>query len=159
LTAGALRVSPSLLKAMADAAEAAWPHECCGLVVGHGNLARRLVASANLSPSPATRFEIDPALRLRLQRDLRSTGESVIGLHHSHPGGPARPSAHDLAGAWEPGLVWLITAVLDGQAVQTAAFRLSPQADRFEPLDLIDDRAGPDPDRAPQAWATPMESA
>ncbi|WP_439814224.1 M67 family metallopeptidase [Zavarzinia sp. CC-PAN008] len=151
-----LRVSPGLLRAMADAAEAAFPNESCGLILGCAGptpLAQCLVPSPNLSPEPRTQFEIDPALRLRLQRELRGTGQALLGIHHSHPAGAARPSARDLAGAWEPGLLWLITAVIDGQAVQTAAFRLGRQADRFEELVLCDDRAGPDPVRATPAWA------
>jgi len=69
------------------------------------------------------RFEVDPALRLRLQRELRASNERIVGLFHSHPDGAAAPSAHDLACAWEPDLVWLITATGRDAAGPTAAFR------------------------------------
>jgi proteasome lid subunit RPN8/RPN11 len=80
------------------------------------------------------RFEIDPRLRLRLQKELRPGPEAVIGVFHSHPDGPAQPSDTDLENAWEPELIWLITAVVAGQATQTTAHRLVDQASRFEQL-------------------------
>lgn len=103
----------ALARAMARLAAAAWPREACGLLVGQAAGAEVIVTG--LAPSrnraaAADAFEIDTALRLALQRRLRREGEAVIGVWHSHPAGPAMPSARDAAGAWEAGLIWLITA-------------------------------------------------
>lgn len=121
-----VRIPLAGLKAIADAAEEAYPAECCGLLVGarerRGFHIRRVVPSRNVAPPGVRdRFEIDPSLRLRLQRTLRESDDAVIGLYHSHPDATARPSAVDRACAWEPELVWLITAVVAGQAVATTA--------------------------------------
>ena len=117
-----IAIDPPVLEAVVAAAEASYPDEACGLLVGRWSAAghcrlRRAVPSANLAPDPSVAFEIDPALRLDLQRRLRGGGQRVVGLYHSHPDGPARPSARDLARAWEPGLLWLITSVPAGKAV------------------------------------------
>ncbi len=131
---------PGALKRVVDLAEAAYPSEACGLIVGRradgGVRVTRIEPSPNLARAPDHRFEIDTALRLRLQRELREGGNEIIGLYHSHPDGATEPSATDLAQAWEPALVWLIVAVADGQAIQVAAHRLAPEGGRFEALAL-----------------------
>ena len=138
---------PAHLKAVADHAESAYPAECCGLLVGSADGAgawrvRRVVASRNLAPADrCDRFEIDPALYLDLQRQLRGSGEGILGIYHSHPDGAPAPSATDLESAWEPGLVWLIVAVRQGRAAGAAAHLLveTDEATRFEEVEV---RAG-----------------
>ena len=129
------------LRQIADAAEAAYPKECCGLLVGrHGDgdalEVREIHPSANLAPCGHDRFEVDPKLILDLQRHLRDGPDQVIGLYHSHPDHPARPSKTDLEGAWQPELVWLIVAVERGRAIHTTAHRLVADGSRFEEITL-----------------------
>lgn len=148
-----IAISPAHLKAIADAAEAAYPEECCGVLVGEGEAGRwrvnRVVASANVTEGdPRRRFEIDPRVLLELHRSLRDGAERVIGVYHSHPDHPARPSATDRERAWEPGLVWLITSVAAGRATQTSAHVVADEGGRFEEIRLgtLDD---PDAEAAP----------
>ncbi len=129
------------LNQIADAAEAAYPEECCGLLIGEGGAGSwrlgRVVASANVAEGDRRRiFEVDPRLLLTLQRELRGTAQRVIGVYHSHPDGPPEPSAADLDRAWEPGLVWLITSVRDGRAAGTAAHVLAEDGARFDEVVL-----------------------
>ncbi len=130
------------LKEIADAAEAAYPAECCGLLVGrtrpNGDIeVARVVASRNLAGEGAgDRFEVDPQVRIDLQRELEGRRERIVGLFHSHPDHPARPSPRDLENALEPELVWLITSVVDGRAVHTTAHVLDPEARRFREIEL-----------------------
>lgn len=121
------------LRAVSDAAEAAYPEEACGLLVGRripGGHARvtRVEAAANVAADRRTGFEVDPGLRIGLERELRETDQAIVGHYHSHPDGPARPSATDLAKAFEPDLIWLIVAVVRRQASQVLAF--TPRLDR-----------------------------
>ena len=134
-----LLIARQQLKQIADAAEAAYPVECCGLLIGTGRRdlrVTRVVASPNLAAGRNDRFEVDPALRLRLMRELGDGPERLIGHYHSHPDHPAEPSAIDLAMAFEPELVWLIVAVEAGQAIQMAAHRPDPAGRRFRPVRL-----------------------
>jgi proteasome lid subunit RPN8/RPN11 len=150
-------LGPGHLKQIIDSAEAAYPAECCGLLVGlepdpGSDVWRvtRVEPSENLAPEGRNdRFEVDPRLRLRLQRELRDGPNTLIGVYHSHPGGPAQPSATDLESAWEPNLIWLITAVSEGQAIQTTAHRLVDQASRFEVIELRTVDWHADPSRPP----------
>ena len=127
--------SPDLAAVENQAASAA-PSEACGLLEGTTHEGRctviRVHPSQNVAPDPARRFEVDPRLLLRLQKDLRGRSTGVIGIYHSHPRGSAAPSATDLAMAWQPELVWVITAL--GPPVRTAAFRLT--GDAIEQIDI-----------------------
>lgn len=110
--------------------ERRYPEESCGLLVGRRHPGGSVEvaeahAGANVAPEErGRRFEIDPALRFHLLRALSGRPETIVGHYHSHPDRPAVPSAHDRAMAFEPDLVWLITAIVGGRAVETAAFRI-----------------------------------
>ena len=135
-------VPRATLRAIEVAAEAAWPRECCGLLVGvrAGGTVEitRAAPSPNRSPSPNVAFEIDPEVWLKLTRTLGDGPEAVVGLYHSHPGGPAEPSLRDIAAAWGPDLIWIISAVARGKLAKTAAFRLAEEGGKrhFEPVGL-----------------------
>jgi len=108
-------------------ARAAFPEECCGLLLGLPAAEVLTVTRAhptrNLAADRRRTFEVDFAERLKLQRELAGAPEDVVGMYHSHPGAPARPSAADLAQAWEPGWLWLIAAVDETAVTDLAAYR------------------------------------
>lgn len=131
-----------LLRKVTAAAEAAYPRECCGLLIGRGGagagapvLVTRVEESRNVAEGDtAHRFEVDPKLRLDLMRELRGGSDRIVGLFHSHPDHPTRPSERDLAMAWEPELIWVIVSVRRGRAVATSAHRINESAHRFEEI-------------------------
>ncbi len=115
------------LGAVVEAAEAGYPEEACGLLVGRvrpGGARRvsRVEAAENVAADRRITFAVDAGLRIGLERELRGGPDRVIGHFHSHPDGPAYPSATDLARAFETDLVWLIVSVVCGQASQTRAY-------------------------------------
>jgi proteasome lid subunit RPN8/RPN11 len=126
-------ILPAALRAQLLAeAKTAFPAECCGLLGGvrdgEGVGVTALHPSANLSSTPNTAFEIDPALHFRLLRGLRGTGREVVGCYHSHPTGKALPSPRDRANGCEDGFVWVIIATSVNDAL--AAFH----GPLFQPL-------------------------
>ena len=142
MSATRVTLTRAQLAAIERAAEAAYPEEACGLLVGRaapGEAYRvnAVEASANVAEPPRTRrFEVDPKLRLRLERALRDDPDSVIGVYHSHPNGAAEPSQTDVSMIFEPDMIWLITAVADGRAGATTAWRPSEDGAAFRPLGL-----------------------
>ena len=144
-----LVMSRDHLKQIEQAAERAYPREGCGFLVGrtetrpgtHHWIVERVVESENLAPSDRRdRFEVDFRLRLGLQKQVRDSGRAVIGIYHSHPDGWARPSAVDLQHAWEPDLLWVITAVPKGRAGETTAHVLHADCSAFSeiPIRLVE---------------------
>ncbi len=165
-----MRIALEALRQLVEAAEAAYPGECCGLLVGRqlpsGVIeAIRAHPSANLGKK-ADRFEIDPRLWVDLARALGRGPTKVVGLYHSHPDGPAQPSAVDLDSAWGEELVWLIVSVAGnpdapagaaraGQAIQVTAHILDHDGRQFRELPLRTTDWAPypvrlDPDKPPE---------
>ncbi|MFM7377087.1 MAG: Mov34/MPN/PAD-1 family protein [Erythrobacter sp.] len=104
------------LAAMRGHAAAALPCEACGILLGEGARITEARPAANLAPSPQTHFEIAPQALIYAHRAARGGGAQVIGYYHSHPLGPAAPSATDRASANGDGAVWAIIAPNDPEA-------------------------------------------
>ena len=109
------------------------PAECCGLLVGHYKGATVEITaihkSENLATDKLSGFEVDFRLRLRLEEELISGPDQIIGHYHSHPNGNSKPSGKDLAHAAEPGHIWLILAVDGVGAVDLSTWLMSRSAD------------------------------
>jgi proteasome lid subunit RPN8/RPN11 len=84
------------------------PDECCGILLGDGDLVEEARAASNVAAEPRSRFEIDPQALLDAHRAARSGGPPVLGYYHSHPGGSDQPSTIDRAQAAHDGSVWAI---------------------------------------------------
>ena len=99
-----------------------YPFEICGLLVGSSQISGWDVVSVrqveNLNKERASdRFELDPAGYQLVDRELRGSGTEIIGVFHSHPDCPAKPSPTDLNSAWE-GFVYPIVSVCEGQVAE-----------------------------------------
>jgi proteasome lid subunit RPN8/RPN11 len=115
-----IRIAASLLDEMIAHARTESPRECCGLLVGNASEIVERVATRNVDPSP-NRFQVDPRDHIELNRQLRGTERHVVGVYHSHPHGPATPSASDVAEALYAEFVHVIVS-LDGAAPSVRAF-------------------------------------
>ena len=103
-----IRVSrPAFDDLLAEAARAA-PEECCGILLGREGAIDETRPTRNLALDPRRRFEIDPQALVDAHRAARAGGPQVVGYFHSHPDGPAEPSATDRAHATGDGRVWAI---------------------------------------------------
>ena len=114
-----------------DWAQAGYPFEACGLLIGHqspGDVwVERVTRARNLNRERARdRYELDPKDFLGADRAAEKAGLEVIGVWHSHPDHPARPSPTDHANAW-PGWSYLIVAVTDGKVTDIRSWRLEKE--------------------------------
>lgn len=131
-------VFPAPLVAQVSAhAEAAYPEECCGVLVGTprngGEPARivRVVEAENAAPDERRRrYSIAPELLFAVHREVRGTELDVVGYYHSHPGRPAEPSPYDLEHAL-PGASYLIVGLDAGCAAEIRCFRLGNDGKAF----------------------------
>lgn len=136
---------PSLLRRIVDLAEAAYPEECCGLLIGRFRAPDRIAVShiaesPNVTKGdPRRNFEVDPQIRFDTERGLRGKPEHIIGFYHSHPDHRAQPSLTDLCRVFENDMVWLITSVIDAQAVLTTAHVPDADGRQFRPIPLRTD--------------------
>jgi proteasome lid subunit RPN8/RPN11 len=91
----------------------AFPEEACGLLLGRDGCIQQIISTQNVHPTPRTHFEIDPQALVDAHRAARRGGAEVVGYYHSHPSGPAQPSATDQAMATGDGRVWAIAGAGD----------------------------------------------
>lgn len=103
-----LAVARSVIETLLAEASRTAPNECCGLLFGGEHRIECALPARNVHPSPRTHFEIDPAALIAAHKAEREGGPPVAGYYHSHPTGPAVPSATDCASASGDARVWAI---------------------------------------------------
>lgn len=117
-----LRLPRALSDELCAEATATPEREVCGLLGGRGELATTRYSLPNVDPDPATGFFIDPRAQLHAMRRMREAGETLLGIYHSHPRGPAEPSARDRALAGYPGVAYLIVSLAKHEAPTLRGF-------------------------------------
>jgi proteasome lid subunit RPN8/RPN11 len=133
-----LKLSQSAYVSLRQHGEETYPHECCGVLLGHfddngSRTVSRIARCGNTrEDSPHNRYHIDPKELIRIQREGRERGEDIVGFYHSHPDHPAQWSPTDLAEAHWFGCSYVITSVEKGVATITNSFELvgSDEADK-----------------------------
>ena len=105
-------VLPShLIEQMLAQACASPQAEICGLVTARNGHPSRCIAVRNVAPQPQRLFSMDPQQQIDAMRSMREQGEQLYGIYHSHPQGPAEPSATDLAQAAYPEALYFIVSL------------------------------------------------
>lgn len=112
-----------------------YPAEVCGLLIGciRGDdwIVDEAKAVENLNRSRAhDRFELDPDAYRKIDRTLKGSGRAIIGVYHSHPDCPAKPSPTDLAAAW-PGYAYIIASVSSSGVTDLSCWALCEEESRF----------------------------
>src|SRR5690554_2802929 len=103
-----IEITLAALDTLRAEARKAAPLECCGILLGAAGRIDHAVPAANIAADPRTRFEIEPGALIAAYRAERAGGPKVAGFYHSHPDGPAAPSAIDRAMAAGDGRIWAI---------------------------------------------------
>jgi proteasome lid subunit RPN8/RPN11 len=124
--------------------ERTYPHECCGVLLGHTkgdtNAVLAIVEAGNTRTDSAhNRYHIAPAELIKIQREARKQSYDIVGFYHSHPDHPAQWSPTDFAEAHWLGCSYIITRVVGkngpAKSEDTNAFHLtgtSEEDKRFE---------------------------
>ncbi len=124
-----LKLTQADYEALRHHGEETYPHECCGIMLGHagadGNEVVELMRAGNTRTDSAhNRYHIAPQELIQAQRECRKKGLDIVGFYHSHPDHPAQWSTTDFAEAHWFGCSYVITAVAQGKAEVTNAFLL-----------------------------------
>jgi cysteine synthase B len=112
-----------------------YPHEVCGLLAGRIEQNRKMVTRVflckNINQERARdRFEIDSRQYLTITDDLAGD-EAIIGIYHSHPDHPSRPSPTDLSRAF-PVYSYLIVATIGPTVSSARSWALNEDKGIFE---------------------------
>ena len=131
-----MRTSDEVLNEIRRHGEETYPEECCGFLLGRLIAGEHEVIQARRSVNRnedrrADRYIIAPEDYVAADREARSQGLDIVGMYHSHPDHPARPSATDLAQATFPGYTYVIVSVNNGSASDLTAWTLAPDRTEF----------------------------
>jgi proteasome lid subunit RPN8/RPN11 len=123
---------------------AAYPNECCGILIGKEKDGRRVVE--RLAPMKNVfdpgeryhRFTIDPLAQIEAEKSADEAGQVVLGYYHSHPDHPARPSEYDRTHV-PPWSFYshIIVAIEKGRPAEMTAWCMNEDTEQFASLELV----------------------
>jgi proteasome lid subunit RPN8/RPN11 len=117
--------------------EAAYPEEGAGFLLGSDDGKQRHVVqifvteNAREDEARHNRYLVTPQEYLQAEIASEMLGLSLIGVFHSHPDHPNRPSEFDREWA-QPFFSYIITSVNEGKAVESRSWRLAEDRSEFE---------------------------
>lgn len=107
-----VKIHKSAYNGMIADSEQGYPYEVCGVMIGKDNLISHFIKCKNLVNEDAIqtewkqdkkldksrlrdRFELDPKDFMKADDWARENGLEILGIYHSHPDHPSRPSETD----------------------------------------------------------------
>ncbi len=141
-----LAVTSAVDQAIRRHGQDAYPHECCGALVGRDDRVIDVVALPNTTEEgPRRRFLVRPSDYRFAEARAAELGGELLGFYHSHPDHPARPSQYDLEHAW-PTFAYIIVSVAAGAAGDMTVWYLKDDRSSFEEGSLhYGENSHPDP--------------
>ena len=131
-----LKISSELLDGIRSHGRSTYPEECCGLLLGEAEgtakSVRDLRAMRNTrEDSPKNRYLIDPRELLDAEREARARKLDIVGVYHSHPDHPARPSEFDREHAF-PWYSYIVVRVAVGEPGELTSWVLRDDRSAFD---------------------------
>jgi proteasome lid subunit RPN8/RPN11 len=124
--------------------EETYPNECCGALLGkleNSVLIYEIRSMKNINKTlPKRRYDIDPLELITVEKEAESKELDLVGIYHSHPEHPSRPSQYDLDHAW-PNFSYMIVSVTNRKADQISSWRLDTKEKKFikEQINIIEE--------------------
>ncbi len=130
-----LRLDSALLEQIHKHGEAAYPEEGAGFLLGTDGQARQVITILSLEnirqgEARRTRYQISPLDYLAAEKEAEQTDLTLLGVFHSHPDHPDRPSDYDREWA-QPFFSYIITSIYAGKAVESRSWRLAVDRSQF----------------------------
>ena len=130
-----LRLSKDLLRRIQAHGEQAYPEEGAGFLLGSDGTQRAVEAVLPLSNAREdqarhNRYLITPEDYFKAESEAERRGLSLLGVFHSHPDHPNRPSEFDREWA-QPYFSYIITSVQSGKAIGSRSWRLTEDRSQF----------------------------
>lgn len=122
----------NILESLISHARVEAPVEACGYLAGVDNRAVADFPMSNIE-GRADHFSFDPAEQFTVHKAARNAGLRIIGVYHSHPETPARPSAEDIRLAYDTEPLYVIIS-LAGTEPSVKGFRIRQGAVEEEEL-------------------------
>ncbi|MDO8302583.1 MAG: M67 family metallopeptidase [Sedimentisphaerales bacterium] len=119
----ALKLSQAIYEQMVEQARREAPIEACGMLAGKNSVVARHFAMTN-SDQSSDHFMMEPKEQFGVIKQIRAEGLDFLGVYHSHPASPARPSQEDIRLALTGGIAYVIVSLLDNSKPVIKAFNI-----------------------------------
>ncbi len=132
-----LVIPEGLMRLIHAHGELAYPQEGAGFLLGRPGEVLDILPLGNARENEArhNRYLITAADYSRAEASAEERGLGLIGVFHSHPDHPSRPSEFDREWA-QPFFSYVITSVKAGQAAGSRSWRLAEDRSQFIEEDI-----------------------
>lgn len=142
-----LEIGLEVLEAIQASGAKDYPEEGAGLLLGRVNAGQKRVTAAVELPNSRentarrNRYLVSPADYLWAESEAAKAGLDILGVYHSHPDHPERPSEFDRQWAL-PWFSYLITSVYAGGVVGSRSWLLDEDRSGFveEEITILEDQ-------------------
>jgi proteasome lid subunit RPN8/RPN11 len=125
-----LKIKKQHIEEIKRQAKEGYPYEVCGFLIGKMDYSSNtrevleVIQVENQNKERANdRFDISPKDYMKVEQYADSKGLQIVGIYHSHPDHPDRPSQTDLQFALED-LSYIIVSVQNGEPVSYKSWYL-----------------------------------
>ena len=118
-----LQMDRGIYEAVIKAGQTGYPLEVCGLLTGANGRITHHYPVHNRLESPVA-FEMEPKQQIETMLAIEAEGRQLLAMYHSHPKGPAVPSATDVARAYYPELIQFILSLQELKRPSLRAFTI-----------------------------------
>jgi proteasome lid subunit RPN8/RPN11 len=111
-----LFITKEIIDTLIEHAHINAPIEACGYLASRGDTIIELLPLTNVDAA-AEHFSLDPKEQFNALRRIRSEGNKLKAVYHSHPASPARPSLEDIRLAFDPDISYVIVSLFESKPV------------------------------------------
>ncbi len=130
-----MKIPKEIIDAIFEHATIQAPVEACGYLAGKDDRVLTYYRMTNIDQSKE-HFSFDPEEQFRVIKATRKEGIKLIGVYHSHPVTPARPSKEDIRLAYDPAIIYVIVSLADNKKT-VKSFRINGKEVTTEPLEIL----------------------
>lgn len=128
-------IPEKIARELIEHAQAEYPKECCGLLVGPPGDVRELHKLTNIDPDPVMRYNADPKELKKIWDEIDARDWGFVAIYHSHTHTPAFPSQTDVARAAYPDAAYVLVSLADRSNPDLRAFEILEG--RIEELSVV----------------------
>ena len=134
-TGHSLRLPKALQDEMIAHCQRGYPKEACGLLAAAipGGPIAQVYPMGNVEDSPIG-FSMDPKEQLQVEKQMRSRGQRLAAIYHSHTASDAYPSSVDVSLAISPDISYVLLSLKHREHPVLKSYRIDGQRIEEEPV-------------------------
>jgi proteasome lid subunit RPN8/RPN11 len=102
------------------------PKEACGILAGKDGTVTQVYPMRNVEDSPIG-YAMDPREQFEVEKQMRTWGQRMLGIYHSHTKSEAEPSPVDVRLAISPDISYLLISLKDQKHPELKSYRIDGQ--------------------------------